>query len=615
MLSELDSFDRSSHGGECPISVEVLGIEVVQSIQSLDHDVPLLAGKRTAIRVYLRPWHLSGNVPVAGVLAVTRDHRQKFLSGSTLVELRGNGAHPELEEQRRDLSLSLYFMMDASDALPGEVAFSLAELRPAVHRDQRRGVQVVAHPPRAVEFEHGPQLIVRLIAYRVRDPRRDESYHPSAADRFAARSFLTRAFPVAGLVWSESILDAPAGFAPPFSDGAASFQHPGALWQRKFDLLCAQLLAIRARDVDAGQNPATRYYGMVHHPNDFFVGAVSDVPATPRPDIVGIGPADGQDGSYTGHEIAHMLGRLHPGIGGEQSHEDRAFPAEYEGRLSSERERHHGFDVGDALRTPSVLPFDRWFDLMTYEQQLWVSAYTYLGLLQSLRDEEQQPLPRIHKRPFLHVIGIYRLAGQHSSGTIAHVFPGRVRSSWGIETRERVAVHGRGSDGQRLFIATVELKRSAAQDLPRDSGAFHITVDHHPDLERLELWVEGVLVSTWPAAVHPPQRGVAAPSLGVRGSHLDDGLLVLRIDWHEDTPSDQRASVQIRRAGSGEAWSTIAVGLSAEDVELALDPGEPRAPAEMEVRVVAGHGFGETELYRGVPPMAGHLPRSAEFAR
>jgi hypothetical protein len=38
-----------------PARIEVLGMEVVQSIQNMKGDIPLLAHKKTAVRVYVHP--------------------------------------------------------------------------------------------------------------------------------------------------------------------------------------------------------------------------------------------------------------------------------------------------------------------------------------------------------------------------------------------------------------------------------------------------------------------------------------------------------------------------------------------------------------------------------
>ena len=332
--------------------IQVLGIEVVQAIQSMVDPIELLAGKRTAVRVYLRPSGLATGIPVTGMLEVARDGRSEAVSSGSSIELQPDEDRPDLEAQRRSLERSLYFLLEPEQTAIGRVELRLKEVTPILRGDREIGLQVLDHDPVWADFKEGPSLSVRLVCYRVRDPATGDVHMPTTAHRFAVRSFLERAFPISELRWSEITVEPAPGFCPPYSDEGTTLADPGRAWQEKFDLACAHLMAIRARELEEDQDPETLYYGLVHHPTEFFVGAVSDVPPNARYDVVGIGPAEASDGSYAGHEIAHMLGRLHPGTGEGQTREDSQFPDDYGGRLSSAAERHHGFDVGDATHPP-----------------------------------------------------------------------------------------------------------------------------------------------------------------------------------------------------------------------------------------------------------------------
>ena len=363
-------------------------------------------------------------------------------------------------------------------------------------------------------------------------------------------------------------------------------------------------MAIRTQEIEAGRDPATRYYGLVYHPTEFFVGAVSDVPAISRPDIIGIGPAEAGDGSYAAHELCHMLGRLHPGYGPDQTHEDAEFPSDYEGHLSSPRERHHGFDSGDALQRPRVMPFDRYFDVMTYENPLWISAYTYKALLRRLLDEEANPPARTRGGRLLHVIGTYKLSGKASSGSLAYVFPGTIGSLAGFESRAHVVVVGLDEVGGRLFEKNVELKRSSAVDLPRDSGAFHVSVEQSDRLRTLELRVDNVRVDTLAAAA--PSRGGPgeAPGVEIIPPRVDGAPYLLAISWPGSQSAERAVTVQARRGNSKQLWQTIAIGGSVGRSELLLDREEFALPSPIEVRILQSQGFSQVTLYQGSPPLA-----------
>jgi hypothetical protein len=581
-----------------PAKLEVLGIEVVQSIQNLGRQIPLLAHKRAAVRVYLRPRDLAIDVPVTATLALRRADANDEIRSEASVVLRPDGAHPELEDQRRRLESSLWFLLSESQTRAGRVEVWLKQVTPTLQDDP--DFEVIDHAPIRVDFEPGPTLRVHTVGLRVRDPRTNETHAPEAWHHYAFRSYLERAFPASRVQWSEIAIDAAAGFAPPYAEAGASPTHPGPIWQAKFDLACSHLMAIRAREVDAGEDHRTHYYGLVHHPRDFFVGAVADVPAAPRPDIVGIGPAE-SEGSYAAHELSHTLGRLHPGHGPGQTVEDPKFPVDYHGRLSSDRERHHGFDVGDATQRPRVLPYDHWHDLMTYNDPQWVSAYTYRGLLERLRKEDDQVAEPAAGR-LLHVIGTYSFANGKIGGSLGYVFPGRLRSPAPAEEDERVVVIGRDGKGVLLFKTKVELKRKAATDLPRDSGAFHITVPSEQGLTKLELWVDGRLVDAYAGAL-PAAPPTAAPGVRiVRPSPTNDDPYLLAIAWPERYDRELTHTVEAKAVGH-ERWRTIATGITSLTSEVFLDRALLAPPSRVEVRIVRADGFAETQVYLGEPPI------------
>jgi hypothetical protein len=482
------------------------------------------------------------------------------VSSSSSVELEPDDDHPDLEAQRRSLDRSLCFFLGPEQTAVGRVELRLKEVTPTLRGDRGIGLQLMDQDPVEAEFKSGPCLSVRLVCYRIRDPETGEVHVPSKAHRLAVRSFLERAFPISELQWSETTVEPPAGFCPPYSDEGTTLANPGRAWQEKFDLACAHLMAIRARELEDEQDPRTLYYGLVYHPTQFFVGAVSDVPLSVHNDVVGLGPAEESDGSYAGHELAHMLGRLHPGIGEGQTREDTDFPEDYGGRLSSARTKHHGFDMGDATHPPGVLPYDQWFDLMTYGEPLWVSAYTYRGLLEILRREEKDARERspavlanaAGEESYLHVIGTYELTKGAPKGRLAHVFPGRFGMPGPAKEPGRVMVIGRDDAGKELVAARIELKQAAAKDLGRDTGAFHVTVENREGLSSLELVVDGTVADV----MEPGHRTRETATLGkdtvtVERATDEREPSLLRIAWPEGYSRRLTHTVQARKAVPG----------------------------------------------------------------
>src|SRR4051794_14090256 len=225
--------------------IQVLDIEVVQAIQSLKDPIELLANKRTAIRVYVRPQDLAASVPVTATLEVLRDGESLGdIQSSSALELQPDGHHPDLETQRRSLERSLCFFLEPEQEVQGSVELRLKKVTPTLQADRKIGLKVLDHSGVTAEFKKGPTLSVRLVCYRVRNPDNGTVHTPNAVHRFAVKSFLERAFPISELRWSELTVEPPAAFCPPYSDIRTTLADPGRMWQEKFDLACAHLMAI-----------------------------------------------------------------------------------------------------------------------------------------------------------------------------------------------------------------------------------------------------------------------------------------------------------------------------------------------------------------------------------
>jgi hypothetical protein len=598
-----------------PATIRVLGIEVVQSIQNLRNEIPLLADKATMVRVYVRPSDLAADMPVTATLELRRTgdagEETSEAESESRLQLRvddiGDDDHACIAAQRRFLGRSFDFRLGPDQIKEGQLWIRLKRVTPTLVGDPEVLVQNSDYQV-GVDFKRGPTLRVRAVGLRVRDPRTGDVHSPKPGHFESLRSYLERAFPVSKVEWSEITVDAAAGFGPPYSDETTTIADPGPVWQAKFDIACAQLMAIRAHDIVEGTDPRTHYYGMVYHPNDSFVGAVSNVPANARPDVVGIGPAVLEDGSSGAHELAHALGRLHPGFGEGQSAEDPDFPAQYRGRLSSsdspEDHPHHGLDIGDSVERPRVLPFDEYYDLMTYRQPLWVSAYSYRGLLERLREEEEligESAPKGASEGYLQIVGTYNI--DKKEGTLSHVFPVRAGPLAAEEAERRVVVVAKDADGKTLFESNAELKLPAAADLPKNSSAFQVTVPAPGRLSSLDLKLDNQVVASRSLTSAPMGAGSLVPSVELLPPVTSpDDPYVLKITWPEPYDLDWRHTVQARLGR--QKWQTIAVGITNATTEVLLDRRRfrlPTPPEPLTVQILRSSGFAETPIFEGRP--------------
>jgi hypothetical protein len=378
-----------------PDPIHVLGLEITQTIQNLAHEVPLLRGKRTVVRLYLEP-PPSFSGTVRGEIAISPAAGLPALYVSSVNSVFMSAAQPGLARQRRSEDLSLNFVV------PQEAIDS-----PRLVVDVKRlftstgDVPFEGSAPVAVRLEESPVLRVRAIGLRyvmTVAGGTSAAVSPEAFHFDRLRSFLLRAYPTAAIEWSQVVVQADSRITPPFGN---------TVWYRQLGLAHGQLAALRAKDIEGGTDPRTHYYGLISDQGGFFRGAANDVPTVPNPAVVAVGPAGDPsrypalawdtDPSfadwYGAHEIGHTFGRFHPGFCG-QNRDDQRFP-HADGRIGDPALDMIGFDVGDpALGLPlRAMPHERCHDLMTYCSHQWMSAYTYEGVLARLRDEDMTFAP------------------------------------------------------------------------------------------------------------------------------------------------------------------------------------------------------------------------------
>jgi hypothetical protein len=386
---------RLRRAGAAPgASVRVLAVEVTQAIQNLAHDVRLIAGKRTVIRVYLAPEGLTRNTKVQGelMIAAASGAPARYVTSDNVVTLSAAG-HPSLDGQRRDATLSLNFIVEQPvGQLHVEVKRVAAEAGGAE-------IQVAqGAPTRTVVFVQGGPLRVRAVGLRYVDSRVTPPvrHAPEAVHFDLMRSFLTRVYPVPRVEWSQIVVTADANFVPPFS-GPLLPNRRDPLWEALLQIAHNFMSRLRQADINGGVDRRTHYYGLVSDASGFFRGAANTIPTTPNPAAVAVGPAGRPSGSlswdkddsyadwYAAHELAHTYGRFHPGFCGGQDASDTTFPYP-NGEISNAVGDHVAFDVGDpALGLPmTAYGRDHAHDIMTYCNVQWISKHTYDALYDRL---------------------------------------------------------------------------------------------------------------------------------------------------------------------------------------------------------------------------------------
>jgi hypothetical protein len=143
-------------------SVDILGIEATQAIQSLNNDVPLVRGKSTLVRVYFRPNGFGSSMSIQGEIAVSPSATSpaKYVGSMSAVAVSA-APYPDLQSQRRDIAISLNFL------LPPDVT-SWSGLFVTVNRIFSSGGDIQLHGNHQISptVTTAPPLRVRAIGLR-----------------------------------------------------------------------------------------------------------------------------------------------------------------------------------------------------------------------------------------------------------------------------------------------------------------------------------------------------------------------------------------------------------------------------------------------------------------
>lgn len=394
-------------------TVSIQGIEITQAIQNLRHDVRLIAGKKTVVRVYLKADSMPRNLRVRGEILVSRGESTpaRFVVSRNTVTLKKTD-HPPLEDQRRDAALSLNFELPRRGV--GTLLVQLNRIIPATRGDD----VPISNPDETqqVEFVSAPPLRVRVLGLRFTDDRLTppQSFAPDAFHFDYLKSYLTRTYPVPGLDWSQMVVNAGANIKPPFH--SPDFPDNDPIWALAAGRTIARLQLLREADISSGRDPRTHYYGLVADDSGFFRGRATRVAGVADPSVVAFGPTgsptnfanftwddDPSFGDWYGaHELAHTFGCRHPGCRSNPNDPPRqrrdpnsTYPYAL-GRLSDATEDCVGFDTGDSdLDLPMrAYPHATSSDFMTYCNNQWVSRHTYDTLFDRLVEEDTTFAPQ-----------------------------------------------------------------------------------------------------------------------------------------------------------------------------------------------------------------------------
>lgn len=598
---------------------------------------PLLADRDVVIRVYLEPTDVKRSVSIAGVLKL-RGVSKVIPSANTvyLFKVGEDGhptQHPTISEQRQDTSAALMFVVDAATVKGAKLEveslriMSSANPKDKVDLSDAKLAQVSTSAKGSFEVVDGRELGLHVMGFRTRS-RTGAGDVIDLPDRYhfdAIKSYISRAFPVVkkSFHWRHMTVDAPPEVTRPY----IGEQSVGAnvVWRARHDLASAYLMALRMCHVNEGVHPRKLYYGLIRDPDAHFIGAVSDIPETPDPTVVGVGPAI-RDGAYGAHEIAHMLGSLHPGFPDKQRREDAGIPEGWRGNLDAYGDGYHGFDMGREGR-PQVLDGRQYYDLMTYmspprRPSLWPSSYRLAELMDKLEALKKVAAPRPGDDgtvEALAVVGTYTLSRIDLTpiglvNQMRYFIPGRmVPSQEATDGRDAlVEIRCIYLDGTATKRFPTSPKRQEALDLHRESGAFMVVVPASSQLKEIQLWANGELADRLQITSTTENSGVASARLGSLFA-LPDGGYEISIDWSEGSPPPPyRLTAEIAAVDGAhvpgnnpqdsgpnqhdERPATIAIGLRPETTRVYVDTIQAKAGTTYKFTLYRLDGLGEQQV-------------------
>jgi hypothetical protein len=581
--------------------VTLEGVEVTQAIQDLDNSVPLIAGKKTWVRVYLGK--LSGTRTISGTLVAKRDTSSVTLTALAPITIDST---ENLTTRRRSWTKSLDFAVPAAMLSSGTTIFTIGTLSDTSASPKRIICDDCAVPTQ-VSFSRMPPLLIRVVnltyPFQSSPSAPLVTISPRTVDTALLQSWLGRAYPVSNTTFIQSTT------ASTSTTGVVG-TGPAATGTFTCDSANIQLLATRATEISSGGDTRTHYLAVVSNQGFFmrgcaaqdkngnFLTSASGPSGVPASVTIGAGDTDASFGDwYGGHELGHTFNRFHPGFCGESTDDLLAFPYP-KGQISDAKERSFaGLDVGDTANgiSLSVLWGSATFDIMTYcVQPQWLSAYTYQGVRLQLLSENPgfKPLKRAFQRdtstmlvgPSVHVVAEVNLT--KLTGSFGSVIPvTRALPSSTPNSRAEFVV--RDATGKELFRQSAPIFEMT--DLPDGAdrlGLIDTSVPFREDMAQIQLELDGAVVARY------ANDQIAPPAVrGVKFAR-ESGEAAVTITWSPSPPSSGQVTFTAQTSVDTKSWLTIGVGLSDPLVTLAAD----QANAQV-LRVTANNGF------RSSPPV------------
>lgn len=620
---EAGAYQLIDSAGFQNFSVEA--IEVTQSVQDLAQSVPLISNKRTLVRVYLN-YHSNTPVNVEGILDVFDFSIGQWTSLNSLNAVTADAAaNGRLKAKRIDLEQSLNFELPLNLLAEGVYSYSINSI---INASSAQVLRCANCPNISMvdEMEPSLPLQIRVIGLRYSRPgRRGRIIHePRQIDFDLLQSWIRRAYPVGELTFSSVTVD--AAYTWPFTCDDAN----------------AQIAAIRKLDIEARANPRTHYYGLVFDSgsaNGFMRGGAAYTPGQADPSVVASGPTGvphsnfswDQDNSYgdwyAGHELGHTFGRSHPGFCDQL--DDDSDPSA-DGSITLFDSSYVAIDLGDSLMNiPMKVSDATWHDVMTYCENQWLSRYTYMAIIDRIREENSLPMDpspeklavsttnslagmalsrafdtlsidSIHEEPkikhefdsllqtsegdFIGVTGSINLTKSTGKFTATDRLTRAIPSPESADQKVIVRLTG-GDDGTLLsFNAEIKLNTDPAP-LADSTGIIDCILPYVPRTNRIELWVNGKIADSRDVTKGVPDE---AKNTAKKVKDLEGNY---DLQWKAKDADTRKLRYHVLISqDEGKSWNTIVYNSPSTEFEVSKDE-YGKTGKQLLFRIIATDGF------------------------
>jgi hypothetical protein len=588
-----DAFVVKMTGGPVapPPNLIADALEVTQAVQTLNHDILLVAGKRTFVRFHV---HSSSDTwATTARLTVTNGSRTTSLTpinpGGFIV------VRPSPDRAVVDHAFLFELPTWATDGTPTLTA----EINPVIGSVRGRNPIESLFADNSLAFAPvfatASRFDINTVRYRYEMSGSVFMAPPDDVDKM--ESWLRRAYPIDVLNALRGTYDWPLGvFGPPACG-----------------IVDLQLFLMWAVDhINPTLPLGMRYYGMVDDGGAFMRGCSFPGPVASGPagNAAATFPAElDPDGRYAdwygAHELGHAYGRFHiASPAGEPWPARTVHPNGAISETTTGPSAVFGFDAGRLAVIPPTAS-----DVMTYSPIQWISDYTTFGLHPPQigfvrRPREPQvaslmqitnalPDPKFESKPSFVVTGVI-----DGSGKNVQLLPlTTVSRAPDIEPlmKSKHAIVLKGADGQILGRFPVTPKQLSYGQIPAGmpdvqphSAVIAEFVPRLDDATEVAVEIEGAIAGSIHAGVHPPSVSIAAPKGGEQFAGNS-----MTVKWKGVDVDGDRLTYHVLYSADGTTFT--AVRSFVMDNFLTLDPSQLEGSDNARLRILASDGIHTTQ--------------------